>query len=84
MIYVLLGAIVLAAIAAVAWPLLRREGDGLDALNDDAIEERIEEYRSALKADTVCNRCLRANPEDARYCAECGALLREMEELAEE
>src|SRR5262245_44022342 len=79
MTYVLVGAIVLAAFAAVAWPFLRREDNDVAGFNDTAMEHRIEEYRTALKADTVCKRCLRANPTDARYCAECGNLLQEIE-----
>ena len=42
----------------------------------------ISDYRAALKADTVCDKCLRDNPANARYCAECGNLLREIEEAS--
>jgi predicted amidophosphoribosyltransferase len=79
MTYVLVGAIVLAAFVAVAWPILRREDNDDAGLSDTAMEHRINEYRGALKAETVCKRCLRANPTDARYCAECGNPLREIE-----
>ncbi|MGH7471342.1 MAG: hypothetical protein ACRENP_25615 [Longimicrobiales bacterium] len=76
--YVLVAAIVLTAVAAVAWPLLRRSPDQLAQLDDAALEARITAYRSALKADTVCPRCLRDNPNEAHYCADCGMRLNEI------
>ena len=73
------GAIVLAVVAFVAWPVLtagRRRGAGSGAAADiSRIERRITEYREALRRRTVCESCLYANVAGARYCAECGARL---------
>lgn len=75
-----------AAVAAVMVPLLRT-GPVHDPGLEDAAGERmprpaagareaeIERYRHALRAGTVCRRCGRANPDDSRYCAECGRRL---------
>ncbi len=78
--YAVVALVGLTALAVVAWPLLRR-GDSDSVIRDDAtLERRIADYRAALQADTVCSRCLRDNPADARYCAECGNALREIQE----
>ena len=42
---------------------------------DLRIEERIAEYRQALRRRTVCERCLYANAQSSRFCAECGRAL---------
>ena len=45
-------------------------------LADDAVlETAIKRYRAALKRGTVCERCLRDNPDKAKFCADCGAEL---------
>jgi hypothetical protein len=74
--------IALAVIAFVAWPLVARRATGRataasssSVVDTDRIEERIGEYRQALRRRTVCERCLYANPQSSRFCAECGARL---------
>lgn len=43
---------------------------------DDArIDREVDRYREALRGGTLCDRCLRANPEDSRFCADCGRRL---------
>lgn len=72
-------ALALVAVAAVAWPALRpsaapaRAGDADQT--DAALDAEVERYRAALRAGTVCPRCLAANPVDSRFCAECGTPL---------
>jgi hypothetical protein len=80
--YLLVAAIVLAALAAVAWPFLQRASVEPAQLDDDALEARITAYRTALKAGTVCSQCLRDNPGDARFCADCGTRLRPIDEAS--
>ena len=79
--YLIVALVVLGGLSAVAWPLLRRNRQDDETVRDDAVlERRIAEYRAALTAETLCSRCLRANPTDARYCADCGVALRALEE----
>ena len=66
---------VLAAVAAVAWPLFRKPRVEVARVDDATIERLVSNYREALKADTVCDRCLRDNPPASRFCAECGFAL---------
>jgi hypothetical protein len=80
--YIVIAVIVLAALAAVLWPLLKRDPRQPVSMDDETLENRIADYRAALKADTVCDKCLRDNPANAHYCAECGNLLREIEEAS--
>jgi len=75
------------AVTAVVLPLVRRHGTARDPELDapralprsirqtGEIEREIERYRASLNAGTVCGRCGRANPEDSRYCCECGRRL---------
>lgn len=66
--------VVAAALGLVLRPMIRRgRRPAADALPDEKrIEARIHEYRTALEADTVCDRCLQANSADAAFCASCG------------
>lgn len=71
-----------AAVAAVVYPLLRGEGAGVPLEAEEAqdappadVEAEVARYRAALRAGTLCGRCGRANPEDSRFCAECGRRL---------
>ena len=61
------------------WPMVARRRDAhrhpAAAVDADHVEARIADYRRALRQRTVCERCLFANAEDSRYCAECGARL---------
>jgi hypothetical protein len=69
---IIVGVIVLAAVSAVLFPLLRRRPADVLPAQPAALEDRIASYRAALLAGTVCDRCLRDNPEGSRYCADCG------------
>jgi hypothetical protein len=42
---------------------------------DESVREEIALYRTALRAGTVCDRCLQANPEGSRFCSACGRKL---------
>lgn len=76
----LIGVLALAAIALVAYPLLR-PGRRPAGPEDAALEAEVARYRAALRAETVCPKCLEANPADSRYCADCGRALREDEDV---
>ena len=71
--------IVLLAVAAFALilvPLLRGGSANVtDASSDAPVEQEVERYRAALRADTVCKRCGQANPPGSRFCYECGRRL---------
>lgn len=41
----------------------------------EELDEEVQRYRDAVKADTLCDRCLYANPPKSRYCADCGRAL---------
>lgn len=75
MAYFIIGLLALAALAAVAWPFFRKPATDVVLTNDAALEEMIRSYRSALAAGTVCDKCLRDNPNGSNYCADCGAAL---------
>lgn len=73
----------IAAFAAVLAPIVRGRGDDVASmefergpLDDHAVNAAVERYRAALRANTLCPRCLRANPAESRYCADCGKGLR--------
>jgi hypothetical protein len=88
MIVVLVG---VAAVGAVLYPLLRADsvtqGSGdmeplprsdasaASTSPDESIQDEVASYREALRAGTVCDRCLQANPEGSRFCCECGRQL---------
>lgn len=40
--------------------------------SDEEIKQEVERYRTAIKAKTLCERCLTANPPKSNYCKECG------------
>ena len=71
--YIVIGALVLAALTAVAFPLFRKSPTDAVLRDDGALEQMISAYRAALKSGSVCDRCLKDNPEGSNYCAECGA-----------
>ena len=75
---VVVAGIVLAVLTFVAWPMLggkRAHVGRAQAIDLDRIEARIGEYRAALRRETVCQDCLFANVDGARFCAECGSRL---------
>lgn len=61
----------LLAVAGVAYPLIRPRRRR-PTLPDERLEARVRLYREALRAGTICGRCLRANPPGSRFCADCG------------
>lgn len=70
-------AIAVVALGAVLLPLLRKDEVRVGPkLSDEQLDEQIRTYRSALRNDTLCERCLYANPAKSRYCADCGRVLR--------
>ena len=80
--YVVAFVIAAAAVAAVVYPLLRGEGAGVPLDAEEAqdsppvdVEAEVSRYRAALRGGTLCARCGRANPQDSRFCAECGRRL---------
>src|SRR3712207_3695874 len=42
---------------------------------EDDVEREVMRYRVAVRAGTICRRCGQANPEDSRFCYECGVRL---------
>ncbi len=80
-----------AAVALVMVPLLRSDrvaqdsgdmeplpgSDASDAMSspDEYVREEVQLYRDALRAGTVCDRCLQANPDGSRFCSACGRQL---------
>jgi hypothetical protein len=64
-----------AAVAAVLAPFIaegRAAPVGAAAFDADAMEAAVARYREALRAGTVCVRCVFANPPGSRFCADCG------------
>jgi hypothetical protein len=56
----------------VAWDW---DGTGADSLREDRrseVEAEVHQYREALKAGTLCERCGTANASGSRFCGECG------------
>lgn len=41
----------------------------------DELEQEVQRYRAAVRADTVCGKCGQANPADSAFCFECGERL---------
>ena len=74
---VVIAVIVLAVLGFIVWPMISRQHPAAPhaAVDADRMEARIGEYRAALRRRTVCERCLYANVEGARFCAECGTRL---------
>lgn len=64
------------AVGVVLFPLLRKnEMHAGGRVSEEVLNEETRQYRNALKADTLCERCLYANPPKSRYCADCGTTL---------
>ncbi|HEX7050562.1 MAG TPA: zinc ribbon domain-containing protein [Longimicrobiales bacterium] len=76
---VIIALLVVAAAAAVSWPLAeQRRGRWArppSPLAEAALDEAVGRYRVALRAGTVCSRCRFANPSGSRFCADCGRRL---------
>ena len=80
----LIAALMMAAVAVVLRPLLRRDASAPDptttpegdvAADERALAAEVTRYRTALRAGTVCKRCKQANPPGSRFCADCGRAL---------
>ena len=39
---------------------------------DEDIQREVVRYREAIKARTLCERCLTPNPPKSNYCMACG------------
>ena len=75
---IVVAVIVLAVLGFIVWPMVARKRApvaGPHAMDDERVESRIGDYRAALRRNTVCDSCLFANAEGARFCAECGTRL---------
>lgn len=70
--FVLIGVLAAAAIAVVAYPLVRESRPVVD---ETALDAELDAYRAALRNGTLCETCLAANAAGSRFCAECGAAL---------
>ena len=68
-------AIAIALIAAAVISQLKRPQDSLVRASEEALNEKVERYRDAIKRGTLCERCLAANPGGSRYCGDCGKSL---------
>jgi len=68
-------AIAVALIAGAVISQLKRPQDTLVAASEEALNEKVERYRDAIKRGTLCERCLAANPGGSRYCGDCGKTL---------
>ena len=60
------------ALALISIPLFAKRPHPVGFKNDGEIRTEVDRYRSALKAKTLCERCLTANPAKSNYCSECG------------
>lgn len=71
--------VALAVVGFVAWPMVSKRraapGEAVAGVDPARVEARIADYRRALRRRTVCRRCLYANPDDSRFCAQCGERL---------
>lgn len=63
-----------AAAAVVLHPIIERRRRG-PADPEAAVDAEVDRYRRALRAGSLCDDCLQANPRGSRFCAECGAPL---------
>lgn len=68
-------ALALVALAIVLIVSRSDTGPASDAMSDAPVEQEVERYREAIRADTLCKRCGQANPAGSRYCFECGKQL---------
>lgn len=68
----IIGILVVLAVAAVVIPLVRPARGTMDEATLDA---EVKRYRRALREGTVCDQCLEANEAGGHYCANCGAPL---------
>lgn len=67
--------VALIAIALVGYPLVYARPETRTFASDGEIRQEVERYRASIKAKTLCDRCLSANPAKSNYCSDCGAAL---------
>jgi hypothetical protein len=65
-------ALAVVAFALIIIPVVRGAGGATDSMSTEPVEQQIERYRTALRADTLCRKCGQANPPGSRYCYDCG------------
>ena len=62
-------------IALVGYPLVYDRPETRTFASDGEIRQEVERYRASIKAKTLCDRCLSANPAKSNYCSDCGSAL---------
>ena len=65
-------AVVLIALAVVLYPLFSDRTRSARFASDGEIQQEVDRYRAAIKNQTLCERCLNANPAKSNYCSDCG------------
>lgn len=68
-------AVALLAIGLIGYPLVYHRPVARTFASDGEIRNEVDRYRAALKARTLCERCLTANPAGSSYCSDCGGAL---------
>lgn len=74
---IIVGMVVAAiGLGVVLIPVLRpRHAARAAGPGDGIVERRVAEYREAMRAGTICERCLAASPPGSRFCGSCGRRL---------
>ena len=67
--------VALVALLLIGYPLLYDRPVTRTFASDGEIRQEVDRYRAAIKARTLCERCLTANPARSSYCSECGSAL---------
>ena len=67
--------VALVAVGLVAYPLFVGKPADHTFASDGEIKHEVDRYRAAIKAKTLCDHCLTANPAGSTYCGECGRSL---------
>lgn len=68
-------ALALAVLALLAVFLFASKPATAHFASDEEIRKEVERYRAAIKAKTLCDRCLAPNPAKSNYCSDCGTSL---------
>jgi hypothetical protein len=64
--------VALVVVGLIALTLLARKPHPIGFANDKEIRGEVDRYRAAIKAKTLCERCLTPNAAKSNYCSECG------------
>jgi hypothetical protein len=67
--------VAIVAIALIGYPLFYARPVARTFASEGEIRQEVDRYRAAIKARTLCERCLAANPAKSNYCSECGTSL---------